>query len=86
MQREERKNTMKALKNIALTALLTLMLASPSLAATTAGRVDNSGFLVWAFLGFCALIVVAQLVPAILVMFGIVKAVASPKEHATQQQ
>jgi len=32
------------------------------------------------FLGFCALIVVAQLVPAALVMFGIVKAVASPKE------
>nr|WP_320115806.1 hypothetical protein [uncultured Desulfuromonas sp.] len=75
---------MKALKNIALTALLTLIASSPALAATTAGREDNSGFLVWAFLGFCALIVVAQLVPAVLVMFGIVKAVAGPKEQVQQ--
>ncbi|PLX93167.1 MAG: hypothetical protein C0620_08045 [Desulfuromonas sp.] len=76
---------MKALKNITLTALLTLLASTSSFAATTAGRVDNSGFLVWAFLGFCALIVVAQLVPAVLVMLGIVKAVASPKEHAEQK-
>ena len=72
---------MKALTKISLTTLVTLLVASPAFAAT-AGRVDNSGFIVWAFLGFCALIVVAQLVPAVLVMFGIVKAVASPKEEA----
>ncbi len=76
---------MKALKHIALTALMTLIASTSAFAATTAGREDNSGFLVWAFLGFCALIVVAQLVPAVLVMFGIVKGVASPKEHAAQK-
>lgn len=72
---------MKALKNIVLTALFTLLASSPAL-ASTAGRGDNSGFIVWAFLGFCALIVVAQLVPALMVMLGIIKAVASPKELA----
>ena len=34
---------------------------------------DNSGILVWAFLGFCALIVVAQVVPAILLATGMAK-------------
>ena len=77
---------MKALTNkLSLTTLATLLVASPAFAATTAGRVDHSGFIVWAFLGFCALIVVAQLVPALMVMLGIVKGVASPKEHAEQK-
>ncbi|MDY0397731.1 MAG: hypothetical protein RBR03_03645 [Desulfuromonas thiophila] len=71
-----------ALKALILTAVLPLAAASSAFAASTAGRADHSGLLVWAFLGFCALIVVAQLVPALLVMFGIVKAVASPKETA----
>ena len=74
---------MKALTKISLTTLVTLLVASPAF-ASTAGRVDHSGFIVWAFLGFCALIVVAQLVPAVMVMLGVVKAVASPKEQANQ--
>jgi len=75
---------MKALTKITLTTLATLFAAAPAF-ASTAGRVDHSGFLVWAFLGFCALIIVAQVVPALLVMLGIVKAVASPKEEAQQK-
>ena len=75
---------MKTLKNISLVALVSVLSAAPAF-ASTAGRVDNSGFIVWAFLGFCALIVVAQLVPAVMVMLGIVKAVASPKEVAEQK-
>ena len=69
-----------ALKALILTAVLPLASASSAFAASTAGRTDHSGLLVWTFLGFCGLIVVAQLVPALLVMFGIVRAVASPKE------
>jgi hypothetical protein len=38
---------------------------------------DNSGMFVWVFLGFCALIVVAQIVPAVLLLTGMVKGVAS---------
>jgi hypothetical protein len=75
---------MKSLTKITQVTLATLLAASPAF-ASTAGRVDHSGFLVWAFLGFCALIVVAQVVPALLVMLGIVKAVASPKEEAHQK-
>lgn len=34
---------------------------------------DNSGIFVWVFLGFCAMIVVAQIIPAVLLMTGMVK-------------
>lgn len=44
--------------------------------AASGAREDNSGVFVWIFLGFCALIVVAQLVPAVLTMFGMAKGVA----------
>ena len=44
--------------------------------AATTGNVDNSGIYFWIFLGFCALIVVAQVIPALLLMFGLVKGVS----------
>jgi len=49
---------------------------TPVAAFAAAGRTDESGFFVWIFLGFCALIVVAQVVPAVLLMFGLVKGVS----------
>jgi len=44
--------------------------------AATSNNVDNSGIFVWIFLGFCALIIMAQVIPAILLMFGMVKGVS----------
>ena len=44
--------------------------------AASGTREDGSGIFVWIFLGFCALIVVAQVVPALLLMFGMAKGVA----------
>ncbi len=38
---------------------------------------DNSGIFVWVFLEFCALIVVAQIIPALLLMTGMVKGLVS---------
>ena len=75
---------MKALTKTVLATLISLSVAMPAL-ASTAGRTDHSGILVWAFLGFCALIVVAQLVPAAMMMLGIVKGVASSKEEAADK-
>ncbi|AJE04227.1 hypothetical protein [Geobacter pickeringii] len=58
----------------------------PALAASGA-REDNSGIFVWIFLGFCALIIVAQLLPAVLMMFGFAKGLKKErplaKEHAS---
>lgn len=46
--------------------------------AAAGAREDTSGIVVWVFLGFCALIVVAQLVPAAMMLFGLVKGAFSP--------
>ena len=55
---------------------LAMVLGSVTSALAASGaREDNSGVFVWIFLGFCALIVVAQMVPAVLTMLGIVKGV-----------
>lgn len=53
------------------------LLAPATAFAATGARADNSGLFVWIFLGFCALIVVAQVIPAILLMFGMAKGVAA---------
>ncbi len=64
---------MKHLLTTISAASIPLLLASPVLAAVDTTKVYNSGFLVLAFLGFCALIVVAQLLPAIMLMIGSIR-------------
>jgi len=65
---------MKALQRIA-----TIMgsIAPATAFAATGAREDGSGIFVWVFLGFCALIVVAQVIPALLLMFGMAKGITS---------
>jgi hypothetical protein len=41
--------------------------------AATGIREDNSGIFVWVFLGFCALIVIGQLLPAVMMILGFAK-------------
>ncbi len=62
------------MRTIATAAVATLAAVTPAFAAPT--FTDNSGLLVWTFLGFCAVIVVAQVLPAVMMMVGIVKGVA----------
>ena len=61
-----------------------LFSALPAFAAEGA-RQDHSGLVVWIFLGFCALIVVAQLVPAIMMMIGFARGVGRDREFAPQE-
>jgi hypothetical protein len=74
---------MKTTTKIAATTATLMTLATSAFAS--GGRVDNSGIVVWIFLGFCGLIVAAQLIPALLVMFGLAKGVMAPREEATQE-
>ena len=66
-----------------LTALMGII--APATAFAAAGvREDSSGIFVWVFLGFCALIVVAQVIPALLLMFGMAKGITTVvKEEMT---
>jgi len=71
---------MKSIKTTLLTLTGLFGLATDLLAAT-AERVDTSSFLIWAFLGMCALIVIVQLMPAMMLVFGMIKAVFSHGER-----
>ncbi len=67
----------------AILATLTLSLfAVPAFAVDTA-KTYNSGILILLFVGFCALIIVAQLVPAVLALFGLTKEVARQGSRKT---
>ncbi len=66
--------TTRTKKELILLAGLWLLNTTPGWAAI-AGREDNSDFFVWIFLAFCALIIVAQLAPALLVIFGFARGV-----------
>ena len=66
---------MRGAKIFLTTFALMLMAASPALATDTS-KTYNSGILVLLFVGFCALLIVAQLVPAVLALFGMTKEAA----------
>ena len=56
-----------------------------TIATTTAfaanGAAEEPGILAWGFMGFCAVILVGQLVPAAMLVIGAVKGLATaPKE------
>lgn len=53
-------------------------------AAATGARSDHSGILVWAFLGLCALIVVAQAAPAVLLFVELAKGAWNARKLARQ--
>jgi len=63
---------MRGVKTFLITFALMLMAVSPALATDTS-KTYNSGILVLLFVGFCALLIVAQLVPAVLALFGMTK-------------
>ncbi len=73
--KKQRGKAMFPMKSVLSTIAITMMLVSPAFAVDTS-QTYNSGILTLLFVGFCALLIVAQLVPAVLVLFGMTKAVA----------
>lgn len=63
---------MKALRNTTMAMVMWMTMASPALAVDTT-KTYSSGILVGAFLAFCALIVVVQLLPTIMLLVGFIK-------------
>jgi len=67
------------MKTAITTIIAALATTTPAFAAN--GAADEPGLLVWAFMGFCAVIIVGQLVPAAMLLIGAVKGlVTAPKE------
>ncbi|NOY85836.1 MAG: hypothetical protein GXP52_00870 [Deltaproteobacteria bacterium] len=68
------------LSTILSTILLILAAISPAFAVDTS-VVYKSGILVTIFIGVCALIVVAQLVPALVLFLGFIKALVTGRSR-----
>ena len=80
-----KEKAMFPIKSMLSTIAITLMLVTPAFAVDTA-QTYSSGILVMLLVGFCGLLIVAQLVPAVLVLFGLTKAAvqgASEKKQAS---
>ena len=67
----------------ALATIMGIIAPATALAASGAGE-EGSGLFVWIFLGFFALIVVGQLVPAAMLITGLVKGITSKKDVKTE--
>jgi len=69
------------MKAIARTsALFTGLMTLASSAFAAGSATQGSGILVWLFLGFCGLIVATQLIPAAMMLIGIVRGATSSSE------
>lgn len=71
---------MQRLKTMLTSLSLVLMVVGPAMSAET-NKTYNSGILVLAFVGICALLVVAQLIPAIRSLFGMTKDAAKKNSN-----
>jgi len=63
---------MKKLRSLGVAMLMLVVMAGPALAVDTS-KTYSSGILVGAFLAFCGLVVVVQLMPTIMLLIGFVK-------------
>jgi hypothetical protein len=70
---------MKMVKKFGLVIVAFCVNAAPLWAVDAGAREDNSGLFVWIFLAFCALIIVAQLIPAAMMLLGFSKGVKKGK-------
>jgi len=67
----------------ALATVIGIIAPATAFAASGAGD-EGSGIFVWIFLGFFAVIVVGQLIPAVMLITGLVKGIAAKAETKTE--
>ena len=67
---------MNTMRTTTLTVVMALASSIPALAVDTA-KTYSSGLLITVFLAFCALLVVAQLMPSIMLLIGFIKGLRS---------
>ena len=76
------KQTLTAVSSAVVLNLAASTGALASSGATT--KVFISGPLILLFLGFCALVVVVQCIPAVIMLYGMIKGAASSKGKETE--
>lgn len=69
-----------------LVTLTALLVSAPAAHAASTNTIYTSGWLVLAFFGFCAAVIAVQLIPAIIMLAGMLKGLLTGKEKATVRQ
>lgn len=83
--RKPMEETMKSIRNLSTAAAVLMMTAGPAFAVDTT-KTYSSGILVGAFLAFCALVVVVQLLPTIMLLVGFIKGLFRGTAKAADRQ
>lgn len=76
---------MKTIRTMSLTMSLALASSVPAFAVDTT-KTYSSGLLIGIFLAFCALIVVVQLAPSLMLLFGFIKGLVRRTETKAEVQ
>lgn len=76
---------MKKFRSLFLGMSMLMLMADPALAVDTS-KTYSSGILVATFLGFCALIVVAQLMPTLILLVGFIKGLIKGTDKQVARQ
>lgn len=66
-----------------LTSLASVLMTATAAHAASTNKVYMSNTLIFLFLGFCALVVAIQLIPAAITLYGMIKGALSSKETKT---
>jgi hypothetical protein len=75
---------MKTLSTVISTVAVSLVTSTAALASSGAtNKVFVSGPLILLFLGFCALVVVIQCIPAIIMLYGMIKGTVTVENNET---
>lgn len=75
-------NANKIMTIIGNAAIFSLITNTAAFAEPSTHKVYSSGIMVLMFLGFCALVVVAQLIPAIITLCGMIKSAVEARKLA----
>ena len=76
---------MKTLRTTTMTVMMALATSVPAFAVDTS-RTYSSGLLIGIFLAFCALLVVVQLMPSVMLLIGFIKVLARRTETKAEVQ
>ena len=78
-------NAKKAMTTLGNATLFSLITSTAAFAAPSTHTVYSSGLLVLLFLGFCSLVVVAQLIPALITLYGMIKGAVEARKQAAAE-
>jgi hypothetical protein len=81
--KSEEHRQMRKREDVMRTTINTIiaLVATTTTAFAANGAAEEPGLLAWGFMGFCAVILVGQMVPAAMLVIGAVKGLAAaPKE------